>query len=253
LKVVLDLGIGRQIPKDEQRSVEQLAKAVGADRALLIRIMRVVMTKHVFAEPEPGVYCHTSISWTMQEPAMHYLLLHRLDEGFRSASREPDALQLNGYRDPFPNEISGFNLAFECNKNFWEFVAKIDIERGYRFNQAMKAVTINNLSDIPNLFPFASLAEDGGLIVDVGGGLGQVGRQILSCSPGAGLRCVVQDKYAIADPLLKGLREIKGHDEECPTLALDFQQHDFFDPQPVKGMSIRSIFGSHPWQILQHL
>lgn len=247
------MGIGRQIPKDEQRSVEQLAKAVGADRALLIRIMRVVMTKHVFAEPEPGVYCHTSISWTMQEPAMHYLLLHRLDEGFRSASREPDALQLNGYRDPFPNEISGFNLAFECNKNFWEFVAKIDIERGYRFNQAMKAVTINNLSDIPNLFPFASLAEDGGLIVDVGGGLGQVGRQILTCSPGAGLRCVVQDKYAIADPLLNGLREIKGHDEECPTLALDFQQHDFFDPQPVKGMSIRSIFGSHPWQILQHL
>jgi hypothetical protein len=189
-------------------SVEQLTQAVGADRTLLIRIMRFAMTKHVFSELEPGVYRHTSISWMMQDPAMHCLLLHRLDEGFRSASREPEALQLNNYRDPLPDDISGFNLAFGCNDNFWEFIANTDIERGHRFNQAMKAVTINNSSEIPGLFPFASLAKDGGLIVDVGGGLGQVSRQILSCNPGAGLRCVVQDKHAITDPLMKGPQEL---------------------------------------------
>ncbi|KAF5844176.1 hypothetical protein GGP41_002272 [Bipolaris sorokiniana] len=245
LKVVLDLGVGHQMRKDEQKSLEQLAKAVGADQALLTRIMRVVMTKYVFAEPQPGVYCHTSISWEMQEPAMHHLLLHRLDEGFRSASREPDALRLNNYRDPLPDDMSGFNLAFDCSENFWEFIANTDIKRGHRFNQAMKAVTINSLAEIPSLFPFASLAKDGGLIVDIGGGLGQVSRHILSCNPGAGLRCVVQDQHAFAGSLPKRPDEVDVHEKENEALALEFQQHNFFDPQPVRAYFFRHIF--HDW------
>lgn len=247
LKVVLDLGIEQQIKKGELKSAQQLAKAVGADPALIVRVMRVVMTKYVFAEPEPNVYCHTPISRTMQEPAMRALLLHRLDEGFRSASRQPDALRLNDYHEPIPGDINGFNLAFGSRESFWEFM-DTDNKRGERFDQAMKAVTINNLSDIPNLYPFESLVKDGGIIVDVGGGLGQVSRQILACHSEARLQCIVQDRQSVVNPPLNESEENPVENGSSSASALSFQEHDFFNPQPVQGAAaylFRHIF--HDW------
>ncbi|KAJ3962196.1 hypothetical protein N0V92_001119 [Colletotrichum tropicale] len=190
--------------------------------------MRVVMTNFVFDEPEPGYYSHTSISWAMQGPAMHHLLLHRLGEGFRSASREPDALRQSGFRNPKPGDSCGFNLAFGYEGTYWDYIANIDIERGDNFNQAMKAVTINSLGEIPRLYPWESLVADGGLIVDVGGGLGQVSRKILEAFPDSGLRCVVQDKHAVSS------------DTRDPRSDLDLtlQQHDFFKTQPIKGAAV---------------
>ncbi|KAJ0308957.1 hypothetical protein Brms1b_009338 [Colletotrichum noveboracense] len=154
-------------------SRKELADSLSVEESLLVRIMRVVMTNFVFDEPEPGYYSHTSISWAMQGPAMHHLLLHRLGEGFRSASREPDALRQSGFRNPKPGDSCGFNLAFGYEGTYWDYISNIDLERGDNFNQAMKAVTINSLGEIPRLYPWESLVADGGLIVDVGGGLGQ--------------------------------------------------------------------------------
>ncbi|KAI8268488.1 O-methyltransferase asqN [Colletotrichum sp. SAR11_239] len=171
--------------------------------------MRVVMTNFVFDEPEPGYYSHTSISWAMQGPAMHHLLLHRLGEGFRSASREPDALRQSGFRNPKPGDSCGFNLAFGYEGTYWDYIANIDLERGDNFNQAMKAVTINSLGEIPRLYPWESLVADGGLIVDVGGGLGQ-------------------DKHAVSSDT----RDPRGQ------LDLTLQQHDFFNTQPIKGAAV---------------
>jgi hypothetical protein len=198
--MAVDLRIGDYISKDQNVSAGKLATALGVDPTLLVRIMRVLMTKHVFKESQPGFYSHTAMSWAMQKPNMQDLLLHRLDDSFRSASRQPDALRLNGYQNPLPCGINGFNLAFDTKGTFWDYVHEPNSERGARFNRAMKAVNINRLADIPLLYPFASLAEHGGLIVDVGGGLGQVGREILLHNPDAALHCVVQD--LLVDPAI---------------------------------------------------
>ncbi|GJC80300.1 O-methyltransferase asqN [Colletotrichum liriopes] len=228
LKVVLDIKVGDNIPRHGRVSRKGLAESLCVEEGLLARIMRVVMTNYVFDEPEPGYYSHTSISWAMQGPAMHHLLLHRLGEGFRSASREPDALRQSGFRNPTPGDFCGFNLAFGYEGTYWDYIANVDKERGHNFNQAMKAVTINSLGEIPSLYPWESLVADGGLIIDVGGGLGQVSRKILEAFPEAGLRCVVQDKHAVT-------LEANGSRKD---LALTLQQHDFFDPQPIKGAAV---------------
>jgi hypothetical protein len=198
--MAVDLRIGDYISKDQNVSAGKLATALGVDQTLLVRIMRVLMTKHVFKESQPGFYSHTAMSWVMQKSNMQDLLLHRLDDSFRSASRQPDALRLNGYQNPLPCGINGFNLAFDTKGTFWDYVHEPNSERGARFNRAMKAVNINRLADIPLLYPFASLAEHGGLIIDVGGGLGQVGREILLHNPDAALQCVVQD--LLVDPAI---------------------------------------------------
>ncbi|KAJ0285229.1 hypothetical protein COL940_003646 [Colletotrichum noveboracense] len=209
-------------------SRKELADSLSVEESLLVRIMRVVMTNFVFDEPEPGYYSHTSISWAMQGPAMHHLLLHRLGEGFQSASREPDALRQSGFRNPKPGDSCGFNLAFGYEGTYWDYISNIDLERGDNFNQAMKAVTINSLGEIPRLYPWESLVADGGLIVDVGGGLGQVSRKILEAFPDSGLRCVVQDKHAVSSDT----RNPRGD------LDLTLQQHDFFNIQPIKGAAV---------------
>ncbi|TDZ28140.1 O-methyltransferase asqN [Colletotrichum spinosum] len=238
LKVVLDLKVGDNIPQHGRVSRRELADALCVEEGLLARVMRVVMTNHVFDEPEPGYYSHTSISWAMQGPAMHHLMQHRLGEGFRAASREPDALRRCGYRNPAPGDPCGFNLAFGYDDGtYWDYIAGVDRERGRNFNQAMKAVTVNSLAEIPRLYPWEDLLDEdqggggggggGGLIVDVGGGLGQVSRKILEAFPNAGLRCVVQDKHAVARD-----------DDDTGAACLKLQQHDFFQPQPIQGAAV---------------
>lgn len=146
----------------------------------------------------------------------------RLDEPFRAASRQADALALSGYQDPNLEDPYGFQLAFGTGNNFWEYVTNDDPERGQRFGRAMRAVTLNSLQAIPTLYAFDQLATDGGILVDVGGGLGQVGKLILSQYPNYGLSCIVQDKFAdIAQATIKP--------------GVQIQRHDFFEPQPIRG------------------
>lgn len=114
----------------------------------------------------------------------------------------------------------GFNLAFDTPDTFWEHFN--NTETGNRFARAMREFEKVTAQRIPAIFPFNELATDGGLIVDIGGGLGQLGMSILNHHPNCGLRCIVQDKYADLE-----------HAFYHP--ALEVRQHDFFTPQPVKG------------------
>ncbi|KAL3427024.1 O-methyltransferase family protein [Phlyctema vagabunda] len=235
LKVAVDLRIHEHIPKDGIISAKALAEAVKADEELLVRIMRVLTAKFIFAEPKPGHYSHTGMSWVLSKTNMVDLVSHRLDDVYRSASREAEALALINYREPSAGDVLGFNLAFSTKSNFWTFNEVDDPERGQRFGRAMKAVSINALRAIPETFQFQSLVADGGLVVDVGGGLGQVSQTIADFNRGIGLKFIVQDATTNLN--------------NCNDQAnIQYQIHDFFKEQPVKGASayfFRHIF--HDW------
>ncbi|KAE8160431.1 hypothetical protein BDV40DRAFT_302245 [Aspergillus tamarii] len=200
LKAAVDLRVHEHIPRQGAIAVKQLAGAVGADETLLRRIMRMLVNKSIYAESEPGYYAHTPASLVICSPNMPDLLSHRLEDGFRAASRHAEALANLQYRDPTADDILGFQLAFETEKNYWDYVEEDAPECGLRFSKAMRAVTVNKLGDVPKLYPFSKIVDDGGLIVDVGGGMGQVAQSILSHWPGLGLKCVVQDKFASKNP-----------------------------------------------------
>ncbi|GES64082.1 O-methyltransferase family protein [Aspergillus terreus] len=139
-----------------------------------------------------------------------------------------------GYREPRANDVLGFNLAFDTQDTFWEHFKNTETAR--RFGRAMRAFEKITAERIPTIFPFDELATDGGLIVDIGGGLGQLGISILKHYPNSGLRCIVQDKYA-------DLEHASCHP------GLEVRQHDFFAPQPVKGAAayvFRHIFHNRP-------
>ncbi|TLS29903.1 hypothetical protein PpBr36_02209 [Pyricularia pennisetigena] len=245
LKVAIDLKIHQHVPRHGSITSSELAAKVGADENILVRIMRALIVKHVFYSPTPGTYAHTAMSWCMiKSPDAIDLLGHRLDESFRASSRQADALALVNYREPDEADVKGFNLAFGTTENFWE-VLKHDSEeeRAQRFNRAMRAVSLNTLDVIPRMYPFDRIRGDG-LLVDVGGGLGQVARAIMGVHRGTGLRsCIVQDAHADDDA--KKQPDVM---EANRKLGVELQKHNFFDQQPVKGASVyflRHIF--HDW------
>lgn len=141
---------------------------------------------------------------------------------FRAASRQAHAAAKIGYREPVKNGFLGFNLAFATEETFWEHFT--NTEAGNRFARAMRAFEKATAEVIPIVFPFNKMIADGGLIVDVGGGLGLLATNILCRYPDIGLRCVVQDKFA--DPNHAFIHK-----------DLEMQVHDFFEPQPIKGKS----------------
>lgn len=116
----------------------------------------------------------------------------------------------------------GFNLAYFTPYNFWEYIRRVEPKMGERFDRAMHAVNINTIDAIPWLYPFDTLAAAGNILVDVGGGLGHVSKQILAAYPDSGLKCIVQDVVALCESV-----------DRVNNLKL--QLHSFFDPQPVRG------------------
>lgn len=152
-----------------------------------------------------------------------------MDECFRASSRQADALALARYREPHEADTLGFGLAFNTTANFWEVLARdTEGKRSQRFNRAMRAVNINALEVIPRIYPFNRIGGNG-LLVDVGGGLGQVARAIMATNQGSRLqRCIVQDVCAADDVLEEVL-------ESNRKLGVELQRHDFFDKQPVTG------------------
>lgn len=213
--------------------------------------MRVLTANVVFDECPLGVYGHTAMSWVMRGPGQKYLLTHRLDEGFRSSSQMAEALRKCGYREPVLGDRFGFNLAFQTDASFWEYVGHTDPMRGKNFDAAMEVVGNNDVDIIPMLFPFDTLSKSGGIIVDIGGGLGHVGRRILAHYPISALRCIVQDQStATRSSFITNSCELaNGHSEtQTSDTRITFQQHNFFDRQPVNGAAaylLRYIL--HDW------
>ncbi|KAL9023044.1 MAG: hypothetical protein Q9180_008420, partial [Flavoplaca navasiana] len=78
-------------------------------------------------------------------------------------------------------------------------------------------------------FPWGSSGDEL-TVVDVGGGLGHVSQALVAHNPDS--RCIVQDcpeviSQAQEQDLPPGIRE-----------RIDFQAHDFFHEQPVKGADV---------------
>lgn len=97
-----------------------------------------------------------------------------------------------------------------------------------QFNALMKAWELNEVSwfdTYPLQQVFLNRKRDQPLFVDNGGGLGHVAIRLAEYFPKLNGRIVVQD---VQGDLMATLK----HQE------VEFMQHDFFEPQPIKGIRV---------------
>lgn len=97
-------------------------------------------------------------------------------------------------------------------------------KRLVRFNSAMKGAAGYAVSPVPeSLLESEGSNEDSVVMVDIGGGIGQVTEQVMAANPQVKGRFVVQDLGATVEEALA----------KNPTYQV--LEYDFFTPQPVQG------------------
>jgi hypothetical protein len=200
----------------------------------LIHILRQLTVVNIFREPSPRVFAHSAASTVLTAPEYSNttdLLLHFLDEGYKSAAYFPEALDL--YADQFdkvqkPDLRTAFNLAFNTDEHYfdWLYTPENIPRYGERFGRSMMGGARSaHIEKIIAGYDWTTFKE-GDKIVDVGGGIGHVGVEVAK-KVKPGVEVIVQDRPSVVE---QG-REIHGH-------IVSFQAHNFFDKQPVVGANV---------------
>ncbi|KAF5387585.1 hypothetical protein D9757_006611 [Collybiopsis confluens] len=250
--------------------IQEIAACTGRDPSKLGHVLRFLATHHIFKEVHPNVFANNRISsyidtkkdvnaimsstasnWKyMGTSGMAAFVAVAGDEFLKSAAHLSEVMRDTDWgQSRLPTETA-FNAAWSTHKGFFEFMQEDrNKPRMERLGHALMATEqFSKAGSIIECFPWKTLS-DAAVVVDVGGGSGR-SMQILA-ERFDHLECFVQDLPRVCEIG----RKIMGS-----TFKVAFQDHNFFDPQPIRNASVfylRTILhdwsDTHAISILRHL
>ncbi|MCJ1264483.1 hypothetical protein MMC22_004355 [Lobaria immixta] len=223
------------------RSSEELAQKTTADRDLLFRLLRYLAASEIIEESGEDLWIASSITKALTIPGLAAGLNFSNDTYGPALLALPAFLKEINYQDPMISKRSAFQFAHGTTDTMFEWLVKHP-EEHHDFDLTMRARREGQANWL-DFFPLEErivhgfqTKDDAVLIVDIGGGLGQVIESILDKYPDLKGRCILQD-------LPETIKRI-----ESPRTGLEPMAHDFFLPQPIKGARayhLKSIL--HDW------
>ncbi|KIX92782.1 uncharacterized protein Z520_11445 [Fonsecaea multimorphosa CBS 102226] len=240
LRYINRFSVAKGVPTNDKISYGALANKVGVDESQLKRVLRYAMTKSIFIEVD-GEVAHTETSRLLLQDGIATLSKYSSDRGWPIASCFNDAIDKWGHGSPEPNETA-FNVFKDTNLSMFEYHEQHP-DFGADFHAVMNQFTKSpplSHEHIKSAFEWSSLSH--ATIVDVGGSLGHGSVAILETNPT--LTCVVQDlPKTIAQATDPSTSIVPAHMKS----RISFQEHSFWDPQPVAAdiYFLRMIF--HDW------
>ncbi|KAK0624292.1 O-methyltransferase-domain-containing protein [Immersiella caudata] len=232
------------IPVGGSVSTSDLAKAMNAQESLVARIANfLVATGRLQLGDKPGHIRHSRVSpLYMSSHPVSDLNAVALGNGFKSWLAWPEYFKKYGRREASDITHTPFSFAWgHPELPPWE-VKALYPEYAAQFARTMKSRKIvggdMKLVGPEALYDFSWLGEEAKtrlteqpVAVDVGGGMGQLLKDVLTVILGVeASQCVLQDRKevleeaaAAGDPALKDIV---------------MMEHDFHEEQPVKGASI---------------
>jgi hypothetical protein len=150
----------------------------------------------------------------------------RLAESYISTAFLPRQLKKSNYRFPMSTQTA-FNMAFCTDLNFYDFCDTVDREMDESFNRAMISFSRPHLAYLRRNYHFSHLDSRKGVVIDVGGGLGQVSIYLMNIFPN--LRFIVQDR----ENVLEQSRQLFNLGVQSSD-RLTLMAHNFFLQQPSR-------------------
>ncbi|KAI3333406.1 O-methyltransferase-domain-containing protein [Ustulina deusta] len=203
--------------------VAEIAEKAGMDTDRAGRVMKMLATHRIFEEVagEPETFTHTASSACLARDAdFHATADMQMDDMLRAASE----LSAVVTRSPFASDASKSAFHERFGVSMYQYYEQRP-EKARRFTQAMSSWSKldRSIEELHSSFPWASLGD--GKVVDIGGGNGHISIGLSRKFPA--LHFVVQD----ISPQMLSTAQVDGDER------VTFQQHDFFNPQPVHDAS----------------
>ncbi|KAJ7214521.1 S-adenosyl-L-methionine-dependent methyltransferase [Mycena pura] len=215
--------------------IDELSRKTGIDAGKLGRVLRLLSTKHCFAEIKPDVFANNRLSMKLlSTDPVSSLAGHITDEPGKACTALSETLNDPETTASMLPQKSAFRRAHGCT--IFEFYGSVRSFR--RFNQAMIGWgDVTGKGMLPKVYPWGSLPADT-IVCDVGGGNGHATVDLLNAFPH--LKIIVQDLPPVVE---EGRQIFQKNTEMSSTLKQHVQYipFDFFKESPVKGCDVYYI------------
>ncbi|KAL4917423.1 S-adenosyl-L-methionine-dependent methyltransferase [Aspergillus aurantiobrunneus] len=248
-KIAIDLDLFRILKESESPvALAELAEKTGAAPRLLARILRSQAAFGLIKETGPQEYTSSAFTDVFVNPDAAGAIAQLFDISGPCTQILPDYLAASGYKEIVSNKECPFQPAFRTEQTMFEWMPqhpKHMKSLGHLMALQRPVVWVDHFPVLEQLGDFPR--PDKALMVDVGGGYGQQSKALRAKFPDLPGKVIVQD----LPQTLAGAPPAEG---------VDFEVHNFFDPQPVHGAKfyyLRHVF--HDWpdeqcvEILQHI
>jgi SAM-dependent methyltransferase len=215
VRVVATLRIPDLIAAGVHR-LDALADAAGAQPDALGRVLRYLAHRDVFTEPIPDEFALTDVGRLLCElgPAGQRQWLEMDGLGFQMD------LAYTGLLDAVRTGTAAF--AAVHGKSLWEFLDERPEQRRY-FDELMLAQQLRTAPEVARCYDWSTVRR----VFDIGGGSGELLRQLLRSHPH--LHGTLVDR---AGPARASADRLSGSDVRD---RVEFVTGDFFDPLPPGG------------------
>ncbi|TFK35105.1 S-adenosyl-L-methionine-dependent methyltransferase [Crucibulum laeve] len=242
--------------------ISEIGKVTGLDERKIGRILRLLASKHCFREVSKNVFTNNRLSiQLLSNNPISSISLHFTDECAKSGVLLSETLadpEWGPSRSPYQCPFNRYTKYPKTLFDYYEGIGSPEAAmRGARFGIGM--VGWGNAIEagaVISEFPWAELGE-GGVVCDVGGGIGNISMQLAHKYPW--LKLILQD---LPERIQQARNEI--WPKECPLAIqedrVQFKPIDFFNESPVKDCDayyLKNII--HDWpdadciRILSHI
>ncbi|KAL9094496.1 MAG: hypothetical protein Q9165_003346 [Trypethelium subeluteriae] len=213
-------------------SYADLAAEINASEPTLRSVARMAMTTNLLCETKDGRLAHNALSVVFAEDANLSSWLSHMVNRSVPCMRNFSQASIKWPESTKGNETA-YNLAMNTNLSFFDHL-KAEPELSAEFGKYMKSQSIAHTgTSVQHLLKGLDWSALGkAKVVDVGGNSGTAALAL--AKEFTELRFVVQD-------LLEPIRNARAQAKALPAEIagrIDFLEHDFFAPQPIKGADV---------------
>lgn len=221
------MGIFEFLPPGGPATVQRIALATGAEEDFTLRIMRALAAVGMIQQVDEESYAHTPMSRMWADPTVRGAFTY-WDDSVQQMSHLTRFFDLHGFRSPSdPMNSPAAFAAGEKDVDVFTLMARTPASEV--FNETMAVASQLAAKEVCNTFRFDTLeAGEGGVaLVDVGGGKGQMLKEILHAFPDMQGRVVLEDLEAVLHSGTVVLDE-----------RVELRPYNFFEgAQPITGKS----------------